>query len=166
MQNTRYGVAFLQHNWTQLETTRRSSDSLYTLDHEGSLVGCRSNTYRNTPPPPAPIFHTPLEGLKLLGEALIPLGFKWPKDWGEREANNLLLDTKTEPNLQIYYTKDLIELMGEHNKTALKKSIESASKKKKEGNLKEQALSGVGKEFTLVELGKGGHGGGHTFRKT
>jgi len=145
-----------------LETTRRSADSLYTLDHEGSLVGCRSNTYRNTPPP-APIFHTPLEGLKLLGGALIPFGFRWPKDWGERETNNLLLDTKTEPNPQIFFSKDLKELAGKNDEQAIEKSIEYASKKMRKNKLKEVNLTGAGEGYTLIKLGKGGHGGGHTF---
>jgi len=148
-----------------MQKSRSSADPLYTLDHEPPLIGFRSHAYRHTPPP-EPVRQNPEGDLKLLGDSLIPWGFRWPKSCEERKTNNLLIDTKTEPNLQIYYTKDLIELMGEHNKTALKKSIESASKKKREGNLKEQPLSGVGKEFTLVELGKGGHGGGHTFRKT
>ena len=148
-----------------MQKSRSSADPLYTLDHEPPLIGFRSHAYRLTPPP-EPVRQNPEGDLKLLGDSLIPWGFRWPKSCEERKTNNLLIDTKTEPNLQIYYTKDLIELMGEHNKTALKKSIESASKKMREGNLKEQRLPGVGKEFTLVELGKGGHGGGHTFRKT
>jgi len=126
-------------------------------------VGCRSNTYRNTPPPPAPIFHTALEGLKLLGGALIPFGFKWPKDWGERETNNLLLDTKTEPNPQIFFSKDLKELAGKNDERAIEKSIEYASKKMRKDNLKRVDLTGAGAGYTLIKLGKGGHGGAHTF---
>ena len=125
-------------------------------------MGCRSNTYRNTPPP-APIFHTPLEGLKLLGEALIPLGFKWPKDWGERETNNLLLDTKTKPNPQTFYTKDLIKLKGKDNEEAIRKAIERASIKMRKYKLKAVDLTGAGEGYTLIKLGKGGHGGAHTF---
>jgi len=125
-------------------------------------MGCRSNTYRNTPPP-APILHTHLEGLKLLGGALIPFGFKWPKDWGERVTNNLLLDTKTKPNPQTFCTKDLIELKGRNNEEAIKKAIERASSKMRKDNLGEVDLTGAGAGYTLIKRGKGGHGGSHTF---
>lgn len=148
----------------QMQKSRSSADPLYTLDHETPLIGFRSHAYGYTPPP-EPVLQTPEGYLKLLGESLIPWGFRWPKSWGERKTNNLLVDIKTEPNPQTYCTKDLIELMGEHNKIAIKKSIESASRKMRKYNLKEVDLPGAGEGFTLIELGKGGHGGGHTFRK-
>ena len=155
---------FFEHNRTQMQKSRSSADPLYTHDHEPPLIGFRAHAYRVTPPP-EPVRQTPEEFLKLLGESLIPFGFRWEKVWGERKTNNLLIDIKTEPNPNIYYTKDIINLLDEQFKPAIKKSIEYASKKMRENNLKEVDLTGAGEGFTLVKLGIGGHGGGHTFRR-
>ena len=150
-----------------MQKSRSSADPTYTHDHEPPLFGFSSTRCWNTSlTPQSPIFHTSEEELKLLGEALIPWGFKWPKSWGEHKTNNLLIDTKTEPNPQTLRTNQLMEILGEHNKIALKKSIESASKKMRKDDLKEVPLSGAGTGYTLIRLGVGGHGGSHTFCET
>ena len=147
-----------------MQKSRSSANPLYSHDHEPPLIGFRSHTYRDTPPP-EPVRQTPEGYLKLLGESLVPWGFKWPKSWGEHKTNNLLIDTKTEPNPQTFRTNQLMEILGEHAETAFQKSREAASKKMRRDGLKEVPLSGVGEGYMLIELGKGGRGGGHKYRK-
>lgn len=145
-----------------MEKSKSSYDPRYIMNHEGTLMGCTPVTYPDTQEEPSS--YNILEEIELFLDAMLPLGLKRSKG-AEREINNLLLDAKTETNSKIYYTKDIINLFDEQFKPAIEKSIEYASKKMRNNNLKEVNLTGAGEGFTLVKLGVGGHGGGHTFRK-